>query len=81
MTIEGVGMATNTQTKTVLLTPKEAAVRLRVSESTLAKWRMTSLRKLPFVKIGAKVAYAENVIESFIADGLRQSTSDRGGTA
>ena len=62
--------------KTVLLTPKEAAARLRVTEGTLAKWRMTALRRLPYVKVGAKVAYTEAAIEAFIADGLRQSTSD-----
>ncbi len=63
--------------KTVLLTPKEAAARLRVTEGTLAKWRMTALRRLPYVKVGAKVAYTEAALEDFIADGLRQSTSDR----
>ena len=61
---------------TVLLTPKEAAARLRVSKSTLAKWRMTASRKLPFVKVGAKVAYTEAAIEAFIAHRLRNSTSD-----
>lgn len=69
-------MATETH-QTVLLTPKEASARLRISESTLAKWRMTASRNLPFVKVGAKVAYSETAIETFIAERLRQSTSDR----
>ena len=69
-------MPTSSPSQTVLLTPKEAAARLRVSESTLAKWRMTAHRKLPFVKIGAKVVYDEAVIERFIAARSRVSTSD-----
>lgn len=68
-------MATETK-RTVLLTPKEAAARLRISESTLAKWRMVASRRLPFVKIGAKVLYAETVIEGYIAARSRASTSD-----
>jgi excisionase family DNA binding protein len=74
-------MARDISTKTVLLTPKEAAERLRISESTLAKWRMTAARRLPFVKIGAKVVYDEAAIEAFIADRARISTSDAGKAA
>lgn len=69
------------KSKTVLLTPREAAARLRVSESTLAKWRMTAARRLPFVKVGAKVVYAEAAIEQFISERARVSTSDCGEAA
>jgi len=68
-------MAKNPQNQTILLTPKETAVRLRISESTLAKWRMTASRRLPYVKVGAKVAYTETAIENFIAERARESTS------
>jgi excisionase family DNA binding protein len=71
-------MQPNIKIQTVLLTPKEAAARLRVSESTLAKWRMTALRALPFVKVGHKVVYAEREVERFIAAQMRKSTSDNG---
>jgi excisionase family DNA binding protein len=71
-------MQPNTKTQTVLLTPKETAARLRVSESTLAKWRMTASRALPYVKIGAKVAYDEREVEKWLASQARKSTSDNG---
>ncbi len=71
-------MPPNTKPQTVLLTPKETANRLRLSESTLAKWRMTAARALPYVKIGAKVAYDEREVERFIAAQARKSTSDDG---
>jgi len=72
---------TTTKNQTVLLTPKEAAARLRVSESTLAKWRMTALRALAFVKVGHKVLYDEREVERFIAARMRKSTSDTGAAA
>ena len=73
-------MATNTKARTILLTPRETASRLRISESTLAKWRMTALRALPFVKIGHKVVYDEKEVEKFIAAQMRNSTGlGRGG--
>jgi excisionase family DNA binding protein len=65
-------------TQTVLMTPKETAARLRVSESTLAKWRMTASRTLPFVKIGAKVANDEREVEKWLSGQLRKSTIDKG---
>jgi excisionase family DNA binding protein len=71
-------MQPNIKTQTVLLTPKEAAARLRLSESTLAKWRMTALRRLPYVKVGHKVAYDELEVEKWLASQARKSTSDNG---
>ncbi len=70
-----------TNTRTVLLTPKEAAARLRLSQSTLAKWRMTGSRQIPFVKLGAKILYSEQAIEDFIAKRSYASTSDLGAEA
>jgi excisionase family DNA binding protein len=74
-------MPPNTKPQTVLLTPKETAKRLRLSESTLAKWRMTAARALPYVKVGAKVVYDECEVERFIAARMRRSTSDTGAEA
>jgi excisionase family DNA binding protein len=78
---ERMAMQLTTKNQTVLLTPKEAAARLRVSESTLAKWRMTALRELAFVKVGHKVLYDEREVERFIAAQMRKSTSDTGAEA
>jgi excisionase family DNA binding protein len=69
-------MQPNTKIQTVLLTPRETAARLRVSESTLAKWRMTAARALPYIKIGAKVAYNEVEVEKWLVARMRRSTSD-----
>jgi len=63
-------------TKTVHLTPKETSARLRVSESTLAKWRMSAAHSLSYVKVGSKVAYDEAVVERWLAGQARKSTSD-----
>jgi excisionase family DNA binding protein len=49
-----------------LLTPEEAADRLRVSKGTLCVWRCTKRYPLPFVKVGSKVFYRSSAIEAFI---------------
>ncbi len=67
--------------KTILLTPKETADRLRVSISCLAKWRMGFTQGLPYVKVGGKVLYAEHEVEKWIAAQMRESTSDTGAEA
>lgn len=57
---DGVDMSHETN-HTVLLTPEEAAARLRLSPSTLAKARLAAATDLPFVKIwvrGARAARA-----------------------
>lgn len=64
----------NPENVAVLLTPHETAGRLRVSESTLAKWRMTGDGP-EFTKMGAKVRYPAPAVERFIANRTRRSTS------
>lgn len=49
-----------------LLTPEEAAQRLRVSAGTLMVWRSTKKYPLPFVKIGSRVFYRASAVEAFI---------------
>lgn len=49
-----------------LLTPKETADILGVSEGTLAVWRCTGRNNIDFVKIGRKVMYHPEDIKSFI---------------
>lgn len=49
-----------------LLTPKQAAESLGLSEATLATWRCRKLRDLRFVRIGRRIFYELAEIERFI---------------
>ena len=50
-----------------LLTPQEAAAILGVSHKTLAVWRCTKKRDLPYVKVGGRVMYDQEQVRAFIA--------------
>ncbi len=52
---------------TQLLNTREAAALLRVQWRTLDKWRSNKRYGLRFVKIGRKVFYSPQDIETFIA--------------
>jgi predicted DNA-binding transcriptional regulator AlpA len=68
------------QTSRNLLKTAEVSVRLKISQSTLAKWRV--LGKGPeFVKLGTAVRYDESVIDQLAAQSTRRSTSDQSGKA
>lgn len=59
----------------ILIDCKAAAKRLCVAEGTLSNWRIQG--KGPrFVRIGGKICYRDEDIEAFIAQGVRQSTSE-----
>jgi hypothetical protein len=58
-------------------TPKETAVRLKVSESFLAKKRVTGGGP-KFIKVGRVVRYPETAINEYLSAQLRTSTSDTG---
>lgn len=60
-----------------VLTPKETAVRLKVSESFLAKKRVTGGGP-KFIKVGRVVRYPETAINEYLSAQLRTSTSDAG---
>jgi predicted DNA-binding transcriptional regulator AlpA len=60
-----------------LLKPRDAALLLGLSESTLAKMRLTGAGP-GFLKLGRSVRYAREAIESWVQDRSRRSTSDRG---
>lgn len=49
-----------------MLTRKEAAEYLGVTEGTLAVWASTGRYKLPFIKMGRKVLYAMEHLEAFV---------------
>jgi excisionase family DNA binding protein len=59
-----------------LLTPKEAADRLRVSESWLAKARMRGDGP-PYVRLGRNIRYAEDELAQWMRAHRRLSTSEK----
>lgn len=59
-----------------LLTPREAASFLRVSESWLAKARMRGDGP-PFVKVGRSIRYPESALLGWTKSHLQLSTSER----
>lgn len=62
----GVGAANS-----ILLTRREAAAYLGVAEQTLAVWKCTGRRSLPFVKIGRLVRYRKADLDAFILQHLQ----------
>jgi excisionase family DNA binding protein len=65
-TLQGVGTA-----HSILLTRREAATYLGVAEQTLAVWKCTGRRSLPFVKIGRLVRYRKVDLDAFILEHLQ----------
>lgn len=63
-------------TDTILLTRREAAAYLGVAEQTLAVWKCTGRRSLPFVKIGRLVRYRKADLDAFILDHLQDFEQD-----
>jgi excisionase family DNA binding protein len=59
-----------------LLTQREAAAVLRLSERTLERWRRTGEVDLPYVKLGNSVRYRLEAIERCIASRTVGSTSE-----
>jgi excisionase family DNA binding protein len=55
---------------TDLISPQEAARRLGHSYGTLAVWRCTQRRKLPFVRLGRKIFYRPADLEKFIEESV-----------
>lgn len=49
-----------------LLTNKEAADYLGVSPNTLEVWRCTNRYELPYVKVGRKVKYRREALDTFL---------------
>ena len=60
-----------------LLTEAQAAERLQISQSCLAKWRCVGDGP-PFVKLGRAVRYDIADLVSFAEQAKRRSTSDSG---
>ena len=63
-----------------LLTTKQAAVMLGVSESFLERDRWAGA-KIPFVKLGNRaVRYRGEDVQAYVSQRIRRSTSDPGAT-
>ena len=60
-----------------LVTPRDASRILGVSIGTLAVWRSTGRRDLPYVKLGSngRVKYRMSDLEKFVESGLMSHTS------
>ncbi len=56
-----------------LMKPELAAEYLQITPSTLAVWRSTNRKILPYVKIGGQVRYRREDLDKFITDGLRNA--------
>lgn len=67
----------NPQTAPALLTEKAAAERLGLSTKTMQKWRWTGGGPC-FVKLGGAVRYRIVDLDAYVAENVRDSTSDRG---
>lgn len=50
-----------------MLTPEQAAQRLKLRPHTLAVWRTTRRQRLPFVKVGSRVRYRAVDIDRYIS--------------
>ena len=59
-----------------LLTPKEAAFYLKVSESWLAKARMRGDGP-PYIKVGRSIRYSEAALQQWMKSRQRLSTSEQ----
>lgn len=66
-----VHQSTAQATKPLLLTPRDAAAELAISERTL--WGLTKRKELPCVRIGKSVRYRPADLEKFAADRAKAS--------
>lgn len=62
-----------------LLSRKEAAKYLGISEQTLAIWKCTKRYDLPFVKIGRLIKYRKADLDGFIFENLESNSNSAGG--
>ena len=67
MTLPNDGQFGVARSRSQLLTRREAAAYLGVSEQTLAMWKCTGRYSLAYVKIGRLVKYRLSDLDAFIA--------------
>lgn len=63
---------------TLLLNPSEAARFLGIAPDTLTVWRCTGRYRLPFVKIGRKVMYRQEDLQTFVEQNRQCNYSSMG---
>lgn len=51
-----------------LVPPEEASGYLNIKENTLATWRCTKEKLLPYVKLGKRVYYLREDLDNFITE-------------
>ena len=61
-----------------LIPPPQLAGLLNISIRTLERWRVEGVGPA-YVKAGRRVLYRREDVESWLAEGIRHSTSDDGG--
>ena len=61
-----------------LLTEKQVADQLGISNRTLQAWRYRGGHTPPFLKVGRAVRYRPGDVRSWLAERRRRSTSDPG---
>ena len=69
-------MAIEISSGQLLLTPKQAAKSLAISERTL--WSLTASHEISSIRVGRCVRYSIEDLDRFMARGRRISTSDTG---
>lgn len=63
----------------ILLPAAKAAGYLGVSQKTLANWRCSGTRGLPYIQVGSRVLYRQIDLDDFILNSRKLSTSERDG--
>lgn len=63
-----------------VLTPAEAAERLRLAKQTLARWR-TEGHGPPFLRVGGRIAYLVADLDRWLAERRHRSTAEPDGAA
>lgn len=54
----------------VLLTPKETAAALRVSENTLAQWRFHKRVPLEYIRVGRAIRYRLEDVRAYVSSAV-----------
>lgn len=49
------------------MTPQEAAAYLGIKPATLASWRSSGRRKIPYLKIGRRVVYRRSDLDAWLS--------------
>lgn len=69
----------NSSSKRLLVSSKEAARMINVAFQTLAQWRMNRKVNIPFVRIGRRVMYRHSDLAEFIAENRHHINDQIGG--